>query len=531
MRNGAAAGALLLALLLATTVSAQAPDCTGISDVSNFDGATVGPMNGVLTTVRVASGLLRPLFVSAPPGDLERLFIVEQDGTVRILKNGSLLATPFLDISALVQSPSDGWANEEGLLGFAFDPDYATNGRFYVYYTGNGGTNYSNWVDRFSVSEANPDLADPASRVNVIEFPHPTATYHHGGMLAFGPLDGRLYIGVGDGALAPCDPAGNGQSLDTNYGKMLRLDVSTLPYGTTGNPYDGVEHANDEIWYYGLRNPFRFSFDRETGALLIGDVGQVQWEEIDCIPPTSSGGENFGWDHYEGLPCPNASCGSQGDCDVNDYRPPILQYSLAGPNCTVIGGYVYRGCRMSDLHGTYFYADNCSAIIESFRTDASCSVTEELSRAADLNPGGGLSIAQITSFGEDARGELYIVDRAGEVFKILPTLSILEVSGENAVPFQLGGVSGDWSWEDLAASSSHPVTRYKVYRSSLPQGTFSCVHLGLTTSWAGGDPETPASGQVAYYLVTGMNGTGEETSAGYHSDGTARHVDTGSSCN
>jgi hypothetical protein len=158
-------------------------------------------------------------------------------------------------------------------------------------------------------------------------------------------------------------------------------------------------------------------------------------------------------------------------------------------------------------------------------------VSEPLGRTADLHPGGGLAITEITSFGEDARGEIYIVDRAGEVFKVLPTLSIMEVSGQNATVFQPGGTFGDWSWEDLAVSSSHPVVRYKIYRSSLSTGPFSCVHLAVSPGWTGGDPATPASGQVFYYVVTALNGSGEETSPGYLSAGPVRDVDTSSTCN
>jgi hypothetical protein len=184
---------------------------------------------------------------------------------------------------------------------------------------------------------------------------------------------------------------------------------------------------------------------------------------------------------------------------------------------------------MTDLHGTYFYADNCSAIIESFRTDAACSVSQALSRATDLVPGGGLTIGSITSFGEDARGELYVVDRAGEVFKIVPTLSIMEVSGLNAPPFRPGGAGGAWTWENLTETSSHPIANYKVYRASSPQATFTCVHQGTASAWAGGDPAVPAAGQTFYYLVTATNGT-EETRPGNGSNGQPRQVDTASPC-
>ena len=522
---------LVLCALACGAATAQAPDCSGISDVSDFDGASVSPMDGQLTTVRVASGLLRPLFVASPPGDLERLFIVEQDGTIRILKNGTLLPTPFLDISDRVQSPADGWANEEGLLGLAFHPDFSNNGYAFVYFTGNGGTNYSNLVERYTVSATDPDVADPASRERVIQFPHPTATYHHGGMLAFGPQDGRLYISTGDGALSPCDPTGNAQNLESHYGKLLRLDVDQLPYATLGNPFDGAVAGRDEIWAFGLRNPWRYSFDRENGTLYIGDVGQFEWEEVNCVEASSTGGENYGWDNFEGTACPNPSCGAQGSCALDDYMGPILEYTLSGGRCTIIGGYVYRGCRMSDLHGTYFYADLCSGDIDSFRTDASCSVSEQLSRSADLAPGAPLAISQITSFGEDARGELYVVDRAGEVFKVLPTLSIMEVSGENAISFQPGGAAGDWTWEDLAATSSHPITNYKVYRSNNgPSGSFVCVHEGAQNVWTGGDPEVPDGNQVFFYLVTALDTAGEQTRSGNRSDGTPRTVDTGLPC-
>ncbi|MCP3980076.1 MAG: PQQ-dependent sugar dehydrogenase [bacterium] len=534
MFDSLARRALILALLATAPAMAQMPDCTGISDVSDFDGPTVGTMDGVLTTVRVASGLLRPLFVASPPGDTERLFIVEQDGTIRILQNGVLLGTPFLDISSQVQSPADGWANEEGLLGFAFHPDYASNGHVYVYYTGNGGTNYSNFVDRITVSAGDPNVANPASQKAIIKFEHPTATYHHGGMLAFSPTDGNhLYVGTGDGALSPCDPSGNGQSLNTKYGKLLRLNLDTFPYVTDGNPFDGPTPGQDEIWAYGIRNPHRFSFDRENGTLYIGDVGQFDWEEVNCQPATSTGGENYGWDLYEGDFCPNPSCGSQGSCGPTDYVPPIAQYSLAGLNCTIIGGYVYRGCRMSDLRGTYFYADHCSDIIETFRTDSTCSVAEPLSRAADLAPGGGLSIVDITSFGEDARGELYIVDRGGEVFKIEPTLAILEVSAPGAARFDLDDVvAGDWSWEDVTSTSAHPIAAYKIYRSDGdPTGPFDCLLETAGTNWAGGDPQQPGAGDVFFYLVTARNAAGEESRAGNRSDGNPRVVDTASVCN
>jgi hypothetical protein len=509
---------------------AQAPDCTGISDVSDFDGAAVSDLDGLLTTVRVASGLLRPVFVTSPPGDVDRLFIVEQNGLIKILQDGAVLAQEFLDISSLTRAPGAGGGNEEGLLGLAFHPHYAINGWFFVYHTNTSGS--QNVVARYTRDVSDPNLADPTSRVQVIAFNHPGFSNHNGGMIAFGPHDQHLYIGTGDGG-SGCDPAGNSQNLNSNLGKLIRINVDSLPYTTAGNPFDGAVAGNDEIWSSGLRNPWRFSFDRETAALYIGDVGQDVWEEVDCRPMNMIGGENYGWDHYEGRVCPNPSCGSQGSClIVGQIRPArVFNHSTGGFSCSVTGGYVYRGCRMTDLHGTYFYADYCSDIIRTFTTDGTCthSAEPDLERAGDLAPGGGLSVTQITSFGEDARGELYIADRGGEIFKILPELSIMEVSGDNAAPFLAEARS--FTWENLEATSSHPIESYKVYRSDDdPTGTFVCVHASPDNKWAGGDPAEPLVNGVYYYLVTALNAAGQETRPGNWSDGMPRTVDTASLC-
>jgi glucose/arabinose dehydrogenase len=477
-------------------VAAQAPDCTGISDASDYDGPLVSDFNGKLTAVLVASGLLRPLFVTSPPGDVDRLFIVEQDGLIKILRDGAVLGTPFLDVAAISLSPADGGHNEEGLLGLAFHPDYDSNGWFFVYHTNSTGT--QNVVARYTVS-ANPDVADTGSRVEVIAVNHPTHGDQDGGMLAFNSLDGYLYIGVGDGG-GDCDPPDNAQSLTSNLGKLLRLNVDSLPPSTAGNPYDGAIPGNDEIWSFGLRNPWRFSFDRLNGVMLIGDVGESVWEELDCQPPTSVGGENYGWNRYEGgvCPAPSSTCPGTGNCIIASYVPPIRTYGRLedGFSCAVVGGYVYRGCRMSDLHGTYFYTDFCSSNVHTFRVDAACvTAPPDLNRTSDL-AGPGV-ITQVTSFGEDERGELYLIDRGtlepptGEVFRIVPTLGIMEVSGLNA-PLLAAGANGDWIWEDLARTSGHPISSYKVYRSSSPAGTFVCAHQGAGNSWSGGDPSDPS---------------------------------------
>jgi glucose/arabinose dehydrogenase len=530
----AAAAALAIGFTLAVAPSAFPPilaqdaDCTGISDASGFDGPGTSDFDGHLTTVRVASGLNLPLFATAPPGDVERLFVVEQCGTIRILRGGTLLAEPFLDVSDLVSAPCVAGGNEEGLLGLAFHPDYTSNGWFFIYYTDRIGDQI---VARYRRAPNDPDRADITSGETVLTLNHPGFFNHNGGMIAFSPNDGCLYVSSGDGGSA-CDPLNNAQSLYSNLGKLLRLDVDTLPYSTNGNPYEGITPGNDEIWARGVRNAWRFSFDRETSAIYFGDVGQSMWEEINCARTDAGGGQNFGWDRYEGEYCPNPSCGDQGGCSVPDYVPPLRQYEhvLNGP-CAVTGGYVYRGCRMSDLHGTYFYADFCTNFIRSFRTDGSCTVVtgSDLDRAADLAPSGEPAIEDITSFGEDARGELYIVARAGDVFKVLPELSVMEVSGSGVQAFVATG-SG-WLWEDLRAMTVHPIAGYRVYRSDAgPAGPFDCVFAGSSNVWPVGDGVALSSGEVVFYLVTAVAESGERSSPGNRSDGAVRAVVGEGSC-
>jgi len=478
--------------LLALPLPTIAAVCDGISEASDTP----------LTSVRVASGLLRPLLATAPPGDVDRLFIVEQDGQIRILKGGTLLATPFLDLSALTRSPADGGDNEQGLLGLAFHPDYASNGLLFVYHTDDTGT--SNVLARYTRDSADADLADPASRTVIATFAHPDFGNHNGGMLAFAPDDGRLYLGTGDGG-SFCDPSDNAQNPASPLGKLLRIDVDTPPFAV-------------EIWALGLRNPWRYSFDRQNSDLYLGDVGQNIWEEVDYRPSPRSPGDNYGWDYYEGSNCPNPSCGSTCP-SLSNLVLPIQEYDHTGA-CSVTGGYVYRGCRMPNLRGTYFYADFCAAFIRSLRM-VSGAVTDVRDRAAELAPGGGLAIDLVTSFGEDARGEIYILDRGGEAFKIVPILPNLQVSGPGADPLRLS--SPDWTWENLELTSSQPIAQYRVYRAAgNGSGTFDCVFQSATPSWPGGDPTVPASGDLFSYLVIGQNASGQQTSPGKRSDDTPR---------
>lgn len=375
-----------------------------------------------LDTVRVASGLQQPLFVTAPPGDTTRVFIVERGGDIEILKNGAINATPFLDITSLITQGNQ----EQGLLGLAFDPNYASNGFFYVNYTraGDGAT----MVVRYTVS-ANPDLANSGSAATILGPIAQPQVNHNGGCLQFG-ADGYLYVGMGDGGnsndtgTGHTAGIGNAQDGTKLLGKMLRLDVNNPPtYVPATNPFVSDPNVADEIWAFGVRNPWRFSFDRATGDMYIGDVGQGAREEVSFEPAGFPGGANYGWRCMEGFNCTGLTgC----TCNAPNLTLPIRDYGHTAGNCSVTGGYVYRGNVLCGFQGTYFYADYCSAKIWSFKYTGG-SVIEFTDRTAELAPGGGQSITSISSFGEDANGELYICDLSGgEVFKIIPSTTLVD---------------------------------------------------------------------------------------------------------
>ncbi len=342
----------------------------------------------------IAGGLDRPVYLTHSGDGSGRLFLVEKPGTIRIVQGGALLPAPFLDIRDLVKSSG----SEQGLLGLAFAPDYSSSGRFFVHYIDQDGNTV---IARYRAS-SDPDLADPASAAVILRIDQPYAN-HNGGDLAFGP-DGYLYIGMGDGG-SEGDPLGTGQRLDTLLGKILRIDVRGDTYAIpVDNPFLNQQGARPEIWAYGLRNPWRFSFDRATGDLYIGDVGQDSYEEIDFQAAGSAGGPNYGWSIMEGFhPYKGGS--------IAGLTPPVAEYDHTSGNCSVTGGYVYRGSAISALAGIYVFGDYCTG---------QTWVLHRFPEGWGMAQWFGMNIA-ISSFGEDEAGELYVLDyRGGGAFRLEP---------------------------------------------------------------------------------------------------------------
>jgi glucose/arabinose dehydrogenase len=347
-----------------------------------------------------------PTYLTSPPGDRDRLFVVEQAGRIRIVRGGATLPTPFLDIASLVVS-----GGERGLLSLAFPPDYSASGRFYVYYTARNPSGAVT-IAEYRVS-TNADVADPASQRIVLSIAHPRSN-HNGGQLQFGP-EGYLYIGTGDGG-GGGDPDRAGQRLDTLLGKLLRIDPRPGPGGApynvpAGNPFVGRAGARPEIWSYGLRNPWRFSFDRQTGDLSIADVGQNQWEEIDLSPAASGAGRgaNFGWSCWEGRHVYENNSGNP-ECNPlpTNHVPPVWEYSH-NRGCSITGGYVVRDQTLPALAGRYVYGDYCDAHLWSAQLR-----TPDAQEDRRL----GLDVSSLTSFGEDACGRVYAVSQSGPVYRL-----------------------------------------------------------------------------------------------------------------
>ncbi|MBN1217466.1 MAG: PQQ-dependent sugar dehydrogenase [Anaerolineae bacterium] len=360
--------------------------------------ASIPPLESLsLNLTPVAEGFQRPTFVNHAGDGSGRLFVVEQTGKILIIKDGRVNPTPFLDIVAMVGSN----ANEQGLLSVVFHPDYTHNGFFFVNYTNKQG---HTTIARYQASD-NPDAANPDSGKIFLTIEQPYGN-HNGGQLAFGP-DGYLYVGMGDGGSAN-DPHNNGQSLDTLLGKILRLEVDKAnPYGVpSDNPFVGRSDARPEIWSYGWRNPWRFSFDSTTGDMYIADVGQNQYEEVNVELAGTSGGQNYGWRLMEGRHCFNPA-----NCDPTslDVVLPVAEYDHT-QGCSVTGGYVYRGRLHPNLTGTYFYADYCSGLIWGLRQETDGSWSQ-----AQLHQ---LTGTNISSFGVDEAGEIYVVNHQGNIWQL-----------------------------------------------------------------------------------------------------------------
>jgi glucose/arabinose dehydrogenase len=342
----------------------------------------------------VAEGFDQPVQVVDPGDGSGRLFVVEQPGRIRIVQDGQVVPEPFLDITELV-----GCCGERGLLGLAFHPDYAKTGKAFVNYTDRNGDTV---VARYQVSTSDPNRVDPTSAETILTIDQPAAN-HNGGLLLFGPKDDFLYIGLGDGGGGNGQ---NGQNLSTLLGKILRIDVDRtaggLPYAIPpDNPFVDQPGALPEIWALGVRNPWRFSFDRATGDLWIGDVGSATYEEIN-YQPASPGGENYGWDQMEGTTC-------RAEAGCNAFVAPVSGFDR-DEGCVVTGGYVYRGIGLPQLEGVYLFADYCSGLVWGLVRDRS----DAWVRLGPVETG-----LRISSFGEDATGELYVVDIQGAIYRLV----------------------------------------------------------------------------------------------------------------
>lgn len=379
-----------------------------------------------LTTETVASGLSRPTWAGSPPGD-PRIFFTEQNtGRVRIIENGSVLPTPFIDVSG-AQFTSGG---ERGLLGMAFHPKYAQNGYFFLNYTAGAGNTV---IVRYEVSAGDPNIADAGSGTLILNVSQPDSN-HNSGDLAFSPVDGYLYVPLGDGGGANDNHPGgavndcNGQNDNALLGSMIRIDVDNgLPYTIPAdNPFVGVAGVRDEIWSTGWRNPFRFSFDRLTGDMYIGDVGQNAREEIN-FEPAGTPGRDYGWPVMEGTLCNNSgvnNCSFYNPpaCFDASYTPPIFEWNWGAAGCSSMGGVVYRGCRYPEMQGLYFFADYCSGRYWSLEMVGGVP-TNITDRTSELNGAGNSPVG----FHEDMNGDVLIVHHAtstGRISRIVPVAPI-----------------------------------------------------------------------------------------------------------
>ena len=400
---------LRLALLVLAVCAALLAGCGDDEDTTttapptttsggNDEPPPVGNGEGGVALTEIGS-FAQPVYVTQPQGERDNLYVVEREGTIRVVQGEETLPEPFLDIGDEIDAAYE----EQGLLSMAFAPDYEQSGRFYVYYTRSDGDIQ---IAEYRRSSDDPLRADPASARVLLTIEHSDAENHNGGLLLFGP-DDLLYAGIGDGGDAG-DPNRNGQSLSTLLGKMLRIDPSPQggkPYGIPeDNPFVDRQGAQPEIFEYGLRNPWRFSFDPDNDALVIGDVGQDQFEEVDYLPPDEQSGANLGWSAFEGTARFN------DDEQAPGAIPPILTYGRDG-GCSITGGYVVRDPALESLYGRYLYGDYCVGDLRSFIPSAS---------AAEDDKELGESVTGLSSFGEDSSGRVYVTSLEGPVYRLDP---------------------------------------------------------------------------------------------------------------
>lgn len=386
---------ILLAMVACDGTNSAAPTPTPAPTPTAPAPAGGGVFNAEVALEKVASGFSKPLYVVEPPDGSGRLFVVEQAGKIRIIKDGALSAQPFLDAGPVIASSG----NEQGLLGLAFHPKYKENGRFFVAYTARNG---DNTLAEYRVS-TDTERANPSSAKVLLAIPD-FASNHNGGMVAFGP-DGYLYLSTGDGGQGG-DPRANGQNKDALLAKILRIDVDGAePYAIPpSNPF-ARGGGKAEVWAYGLRNPWRFSFDRKTGDLWIADVGQNKYEEVNFEPAGGKGGLNYGWNTMEGAHCfqPAAGCNQAG------LTLPVSEYGR-DDGCSITGGYVYRGAREPKLEGAYFFTDYCGGVIWALTKDAAGAWRRTPVLDSNLS---------ISSFGEDQSGEVYAVSQKdGTIYRL-----------------------------------------------------------------------------------------------------------------
>lgn len=388
---------LVIVSVFALVLGASAQD-----DTQSVDRVNTLPDAADYTWETVVNGLDNPIYVTHAGDGSGRLFAVEQPGYILVIENGEFSTTPFLDMSELLpRIVIQARYTEQGLLGLAFHPDFADNGLFFVNYTNSEGHTV---IASYSVDANNPDRADILSAQEIMFYEQPLDN-HNGGHLAFGP-DGMLYIATGDGGGAG-DPGLNGQNPETIHGALLRVDVDTedAPFVIPeDNPFVETDGFLPEIWVFGLRNPWRYSFDRATGDLYIGDVGQEMWEEINYLPWAEAGGQNFGWNTYEGFEIYRSETEP-----IDDVTEPIAVYDH-NQGCSVTGGYVYRGEALPELNGVYFYGDYCNGHVFVAYIDEDGEWQSELFMETNF---------VISSFGEGENGELYLVDYKGGIYELV----------------------------------------------------------------------------------------------------------------